>query len=438
LTLKSITAHSRRMKPWMPFFAAAVLLFQFTPYTTAAPDGKEKKTKVTLDTNNTAVKKTDAYKQSIQQSKWVQKLEQKLGQKIVGISAWQFLAAFLVILTGLVIKHVLVNIIEKKIDNFVAKTEAEWDNLLFDAISKPVNAFIMIGAIHVAVFLLVFNLENFPIAFIGKSYTVLLGIILIWGVYRLVDVAAHYLDELVADKDEGLKGQFVPLIKKALRILVIIVGGLTVLATIGVNITGLAALLSVGALAFSMGAKDSVANLVGTVNILSDRPYKVGDWITVGSGIDGDVEEIGFRSTKIRMFDKTLMTVPNGTLATETIKNWSRMPKRRIKMTIGLTYDASPKQMREALKRIETILKEDKGVDQDYMLVQFTDFGPSSLDVFLYYFSKSTVWKEYLETRERVNLKIMECLEEMGLEFAFPTQTMHLKGDGLDTLKKLS
>ena len=438
MTQKSITAHSRRMKPWIPFFAAAVLLFQSTPYTTAATDEKEKKTKVTLDANNTAAKKSDAYKQSIQQSKWVQKLEQKLGQKIVGISAWQFLAAFLVILTGLVIKHVLVNIIEKKIDNFVAKTEAEWDNLLFDAISKPVNAFIMIGAIHVAVFLLVFNLENFPTAFIGKSYTVLLGIILIWGVYRLVDVAAHYLDELVADKDEGLKGQFVPLIKKALRILVIIVGGLTVLATIGVNITGLAALLSVGALAFSMGAKDSVANLVGTVNILSDRPYKVGDWITVGSGIDGDVEEIGFRSTKIRMFDKTLMTVPNGTLATETIKNWSRMPKRRIKMTIGLTYDASPKQMREALKRIETILKEDEGVDQDYMLVQFTDFGPSSLDVFLYYFSKSTVWKEYLETRERVNLKIMECLEEMGLEFAFPTQTMHLKGDGLETLKKLS
>ena len=90
------------------------------------------------------------------------------------------------------------------------------------------------------------------------------------------------------------------------------------------------------------------------------------------------------------------------------------------------------------LKRIETILKEDEGVDQDYMLVQFTDFGQSPLDVFLYYFSKSTVWKEYLETRERGNLKIMECLEEMGLEFAFPTQTMHLKGDGLETLKKLS
>ena len=423
------------MKLWISLFAIAALFLHFTPNAIAASG--ENKEKITLDTNSTAAKKTDAYKQTIQQSEWVQKLESNLGQKIIGISLWQFLAAFLIILAGLIIKRILINIIEKRITEFVEKTEAEWDDLLFKAITKPVNAFIMIGAIHVAVFFLVFNLENFPTAFIGKSYTVLLGIILIWGVYRLVDVAAHYLDELVANKDEGLRGQFVPLIKKALRILVIIVGGLTVLATIGVNITGLAALLSVGALAFSMGAKDSVANLVGTVNILSDRPYKVGDWITVGSSIDGDVEEIGFRSTKIRMFDKTLMTVPNGTLATETIKNWSRMPKRRIKMTIGLTYDATPKQMREALKRIETILKEDEGVDQDYMLVKFTDFGPSSLDVFLYYFSKSTVWKEYLETRERVNLKIMECLEEMKLEFAFPTQTMHRKGDGLETLKKL-
>ena len=432
-----ITAHSRRMKLWMPLFFAATLLLQFS-LNAAASDNEKKKAKITLDANSTATKKTEAYKEALQQSEWIRKLENNLGQKIIGISLWQFIAAFLVILAGLIIKRILISIIEKKITEFVEKTEAEWDDLLFEAITKPVNAFIMIGAVHVAVFLLVFNLENFPTAFIGKSYTVLLGIILIWGVYRLVDVVAHYLDELVANKDEGLKGQFVPLIKKALRILVVIVGALTVLATIGVNITGLAALLSVGALAISMGSKDSVANLVGTVNILTDRPYKVGDWITVGSSIDGDVEEIGFRSTKIRMFDKTLMTVPNGTLATETIKNWSRMPKRRIKMTIGLTYDASPKQMREALKRIETILKEDEGVDQDYMLVQFTDFGPSSLDVFLYYFSKSTVWREYLETRERVNLKIMECLEEMGLEFAFPTQTMHLKGDGLETLKKLS
>jgi MscS family membrane protein len=416
------------MNPWLSKFALVALLFTFT----VGPIGAATNT----NSNDAATQKTDGYKETLGDSAWVQTLERNLGQKILGISAWQFVAAFLAILAGLILKRIVIKFIEKKITAFVKKTEAEWDDLLFEAIIKPVNAFVMIGAIHVAAFLLVFNLANFPAAIIGKSYTIFLGIVLIWGVYRLVDVVAHYLDELVSHKDAGMKGQFVPLIKKALRILVVIVGGLTVLATIGVNITGLAALLSVGALAFSMGAKDSVANLVGTVNILSDRPYKVGDWISVGSGIDGDVEEIGFRSTKIRMFDKTLMTVPNGTLATETIKNWSQMPKRRIKMTLGLTYDAKPDEMRDFLKRVEKLLQEDEGVDQDYMLVQFTDFGPSSLDVFLYYFAATTVWKDYLETRQRVNLKIMELVEEMGLEFAYPTQTMHLKGDGLETLKE--
>ena len=415
------------MNQWFSRIAIMALFFAFTVGPIAAA--------ANTNSNDAVTQKADDYKKSLGDSEWVQTLERNLGQKIIGISAWQFIAAFLAILAGLVLKRIVIKFIERKITAFVEKTEAEWDDLLFEAIIKPVNAFVMIGAIHVAAFLLVFNLANFPAAIIGKSYTIFLGIVLIWGVYRLVDVAAHYLDELVSDKDEGLKGQFVPLIKKALRIMVVIVGGLTILATIGVNITGLAALLSVGALAFSMGAKDSVANLVGTVNILSDRPYKVGDWITVGSGIDGDVEEIGFRSTKIRMFDKTLMTVPNGTLATETIKNWSQMPKRRIKMTLGLTYDAKPEQIREFLKRVEKLLQEDEGVDQDYMLVQFTDFGPSSLDVFLYYFAATTVWKDYLETRQRVNLKIMEVVEEMGLEFAYPTQTMHLKGDGLETLK---
>ena len=104
------------------------------------------------------------------------------------------------------------------------------------------------------------------------------------------------------------------------------------------------------------------------------------------------------------------------------------MPQRRVIMTIGVTYDTTPSQMRELLERIETLLREDEGVDQEYMLVQFTDFGPSSLDIFLYYFTKSTVWKEYLDVRQRMNLKIMDALEDMELEFAFPTQTIHLAG----------
>lgn len=423
------------MRLW-PVIAFTVLLHCLSaPSTALASDPPP----IQVDTNYAAKQKTDALAKSLDESKAVQTFQQYLGQDILGIGilAWQFVAAFIAILAGLIIKRIILKFLQTRIENFVQQTEAEWDDKLFEAIIKPINTFVMIGAVHLGAFLLIYNLERFPTELIGKSYTIFLGFTIIWLIYRLVDVAAHYLDELLAKADEGLRGQFTPLIRRALRILVVIIGTLTVLATIGVNITGLVALGGVLGLAFSMGSQDSVANFVGTVNILTDRPYKVGDWITVGSSIDGDVEEIGFRSTKIRMFDKTLMTVPNGKLASETIKNWSRMPKRRIKMTLGLTYDTSPDQMREALKAIETILNEDEGVDQDYKLVQFTDFGANSLDVFLYYFSKSTVWKEYLDTRERVNLKIMDKLTEMNLEFAFPTQTLHLKGDGLDTLKNL-
>ena len=220
---------------------------------------------------------------------------------------------------------------------------------------------------------------------------------------------------------------------RAMRIFIVIVGSLTVLATIGVNVTGLIGGLAVGGIAISMAATDTVANFIGTFNILTDKPYKVGDWISVGSEIDGTVEEIGFRSTKVRTFGKTLLTVPNGSINKANINNWSRMPKRRVKMTIGVTYDTTPAQMRQLLERIKTLLREDEGVDQEYMLVQFTDFGPSSLDIFLYYFTKSTVWEEYLDVRQRMNLKIMDALEEMKLEFAFPTQTIHLAAepDGL-------
>ena len=428
------TTQFSRMQHW-PAIVLSVLLYCFGTSTSAlAADPPP----FVVNTNNAAKQKTEALAKKLEDSAAVQTFQQYLGQDIlgVGILAWQLVAAFLAILVGLIIKRIALRFLQTRIEKFVQQTEAEWDDQLFEAIIKPINTFVMIGAVHLAAFLLIFNLERFPTELIG-SYTIFLGFTIIWLIYRLVDVAAHYLDELMAKADEGLRGQFTPLIRRALRIVVVIIGTLTVLATIGVNITGLVALGGVLGLAFSMGSQDSVANLVGTINILTDRPYKVGDWITVGSSIDGDVEEIGFRSTKIRMFDKTLMTVPNGKLAGETIKNWSRMPKRRIKMTLGLTYDTTPNQMREALKAIETILTEDEGVDQDYKLVQFTDFGPSSLDVFLYYFSTSTVWKEYLETRERVNLKIMDKLTEMGLEFAFPTQTLHLKGDELKTLKDL-
>ena len=178
-------------------------------------------------------------------------------------------------------------------------------------------------------------------------------------------------------------------------------------------------------LAFALAAKDTLANLFGGVTILLDRPFKAGDWITF-DGADGVVEEIGLRSTRIRTFAKTLTTVPNQTLSNAVVENHSLMPKRRIKMTVGVTYSTTSEQMRTLVARVEGMLKDHAGIDQEFMLVKFTDFNSSSLDLFVYCFSRTTDWAEHLQVRQEVHLGIMDIVEEMGLSIAFPTRTVHL------------
>jgi len=181
----------------------------------------------------------------------------------------------------------------------------------------------------------------------------------------------------------------------------------------------------------ALAAKDTLANLFGGVTILVDRPFKAGDWITL-SGADGVVEEVGLRSTRIRTFAKTLISIPNSVLANATVENHSLMPKRRIKMTVGVTYDTTPDQMREAVQRIETYLRENDQIHQEFLMVKFTQFNDSSLDLLVYCFTVTTDWVQHLQARQDVQLRIMDILGEMGLSIAFPTQTVHLEGGAPD------
>jgi MscS family membrane protein len=175
-----------------------------------------------------------------------------------------------------------------------------------------------------------------------------------------------------------------------------------------------------------MAAKDTIANVFGSVMLLVDRPFTIGDWIKTKE-FEGVVEEIGFRSTRIRTFAKTIVNVPNSMLANMVIDNIDARPKRRVKIRIGITYDTTPAQMQQAITGIENILKYHIGVDQEFSLVKFDEFEDSSLSIFLYYFTNTTHWEEYLQIRQEVNMQIMELLEELGVEFAFPTRTLHLQ-----------
>lgn len=347
----------------------------------------------------------------------------------LGVSMWRYIVALAVLIFGFALKKFLEVVVVRALIRLFSKTKNRYDDMVVEALSKPMSAFVLVGCVYLATITIATGLELNAVSrqLIHKSYLVAIGFIAVWALYRLVDVFASYLDHAVSSDDDAVKGQFVPVIKQSLRIFTVIIGVLTILASLDVNIKALLGGLGIGGVAIALAAQDAVGNFIGTISIFTDRPFKVGDWIIVGGKVDGNVEQIGFRSTKVRTWPKTLMSIPNKVLATEIVDNWSRMNKRRVKMTVGVTYSTSPEQMAELVRRINEMLTQDEGVNQEFMLVRFTDFGPSSLDIFLYYFTKSVQWAEHLAVREGVNLKIMGIIRDMGLSIAFPTRSIHVE-----------
>jgi MscS family membrane protein len=252
-----------------------------------------------------------------------------------------------------------------------------------------------------------------------------------WFLFNLVDMVDHYLGKWAASTESTLDDHLAPLLRKSLRIFIVIMAGLMTIQTFGYPVTGVLASLGIGGLAFALAAKDTVSNIFGSLMIIFDRPFHVGDWVKAGD-LEGTVEAVGFRSTKIRTFAKTLISVPNNIIANMALDNFSRMPKRRIRLTVGVSYDTTSEQMRKAVRRIRKLLKSHPAIDQEFFLVNFTDFGASSLDIMVYCFTTSTVWGEYLEAREDLCLQIMDILENLGLEIAFPSTTVYLRHEDPD------
>ncbi|MFQ5355489.1 MAG: mechanosensitive ion channel family protein [Mariprofundaceae bacterium] len=343
----------------------------------------------------------------------------------IPLTRWLF--SSLILFVAIVAQKIVLKTFHILTQKLADRTATELDNLLLEAAEKPASWLIFIIGIIATVHILNPPIEIFPMLDLadqlGRIISISLGI---WFLWRLTDGLAVYFKARAAKTETSLDDQLVPFIAKTLKIFIVITGVLVVAQNLGYSITGLIASLGIGGIAIAMAAKDTIANIFGSIMILIDRPFTVGDWIKT-SEFEGVVEEVGFRSTRIRTFAKTLVNVPNSSLANMVIDNIHAMPKRRIKMRIGITYSTTPARMQAAIEGIEKILCEHPGVDQDFSLVKFDEFEDCSLSIFLYYFSKSTKWAEYLQVRQEVNLQIMELLESLELEFAFPTRTVHLE-----------
>ena len=340
------------------------------------------------------------------------------------VSRWGLFLA--IVFATLIARKITMILFSNWLNRLAKKTKWTIDDKMVPALAGPVGAFVFIIGLFLA--LSVLNLSPTLSLFVLRIFQASTLTVVFWALLRVVDVFAEVMVDVAKERDMGVY-HFIPLIKKTARIFLIVIAVVLVVQNLGYSVGSLLAGMGIGGLALALAAQESLSNFFGSVSIVADRPFKVGDWIQVGSRIDGDVEEIGLRSTKVRTWSKSQLTIPNKVLANEIIENWSRMPKRRVKQYIGVTYSTSPENMEGLVEDIRKLLRSDEDVNQDFILVNFTDFGDSALQILVYYFTKTTKWLEYMDIRQRINLEIMKLVTARGSSMAFPTRTLHLDGE---------
>ncbi len=259
--------------------------------------------------------------------------------ELFGIPVVRYLIAVGIIFIALVFRKIFDRFISKRILTFVSKTKFRYDDIIVRAIIPPVNLLIILYGIIIAT-----SIVELPISqFFAEALRVTLAVIVVWIAFRLSTPVTEVLRDLMARSDESLATQFVPIIKSTMQVAVILIGGILILQNTGYEVSSLIAGLGIGGLAIALAAQETVSNIFGTLVMFTDKPFKVGDWVQFHD-VDGDVESIGFRSTRVRTWAKSIKVIPNKMLTSEIIENWSVMPKRRVRMTIGVQYDSPPEK----------------------------------------------------------------------------------------------
>ncbi len=331
---------------------------------------------------------------------------------------------FAVVFITLVVAYIQ-RVVFKKILARLQKTKNPWDDALVGAIRKPLTLLIWVIGLSLAISIAQMHAPSPIFNMVPSLRDVSVIAIVAWFLLRFIRAAE---DNAVKKKRKNaIDETTVHAIGKLLRLAVVITAGLVILQNLGYSITGVLAFGGVGGIAVGFAAKDLLANLFGGLMIFLDRPFAIGDWIrSPDREIEGTVEHIGWRVTRIRTFDKRPLYVPNSVFTTIAVENPSRMTNRRIKETIGIRYDDSEK-MDVIIKDVKQMLIDHEEIDSNQtLIVNFNAFAPSSLDFFIYTFTKTTNWIRFHEIKQDVLLRIEKIIRDHGAECAFPTSTLHV------------
>lgn len=348
-----------------------------------------------------------------------------LKREFLGLEIWKYIAILLIAILGSILYYSVSFLLKNWIVRILRKFPAiSGASKLVIRVARPLSFVLVVALINLFLPLLQLPalLNHYLVILLDAFFPLLITIIS----YRVVDLGSGYFEELSRKTDSSLDDQLVPLLRKVVKSVIIIIGTIFVLISLEINVVPLLTGLSIGGLAFALAAQDTIKNFFGSIMIFIDKPFQIGDWI-VADSIDGEVEEVGLRSTRVRTFKNSVTYVPNGKIADSIIENYGLRAYRRMNIKIGLTYDTPPELVQAFVQGLEKMVMEHPSTWKDKKEIHFNNLGESSLVIMFYIFFQVPNWHEELNARHDVLLKIMKLAKALGVSFAFPTQTLHIQ-----------
>ena len=344
--------------------------------------------------------------------------------RFMSLAGWQWVYAVLLLLLALLAGGLTQAVIAGQIGRVAEKAGIRLDGRIVSGTRIPLTYLAISGvALWGIPDLLLGVRANQALLFVARTAMSLAAVLVL---VRFVNIAGDYFNRRARATESKLDDQVIPLAVRSVKVLVWALGIMFIIQNMGFEIASLLAGVSIGGVAVALAAKDTVENLFGSVLIFLDRPFQIGDWVVVDGDVEGVVEEVGFRSTRVRTFYNSVVTVPNAKVANARVDNMGMRRFRRVKTTLGLTYDTTGDQMDAYVAALKELLETDDAVADSTREVYFGAFSASSLDVTLYFFLDVPDWSAELRERQRLFLTFMRLAEGHGVSFAYPTQTVHL------------
>jgi MscS family membrane protein len=321
------------------------------------------------------------------------------------------------------IRRLLIWLLLTPIRRLTARSGANWDEVLLEASVPPIRILFLAFGLYLATRILGLDPQSsLFLDRVGRSLVIIAVFVI---VYRVVDMVTGASTRLYRVAGVNVEPRLLPFLRTGMQIIILAILLVIIIGEWGYDVSGLIAGLGLGGLAVSLAAQDTIANVFGFSAIVADRPFVVGESIKTPD-VEGTVEHVGLRSTRVRQPDQALVTLPNSKLVSSAILNWSRLSKRWLNLTLRIDYNANSQQIQSLIERLRTTLAEREHVETDSVVVFFTNFGDQALEVLVRCYIMQPEWTDFSREKEAINLEIMRIIEELHLSIALPNRTVYI------------